>query len=102
MFSVATQDIRRAHKQLNSMQLAWWSIDQYPAGHGPVLFARMVTGNEKISNPDLKHEEISNSQVTTGKGIPQYGTALPSMSHRPKGSLGLFLYFVISNSLTMI
>lgn len=57
--------------------LAQWSIDQYPTGHGPVIFARMVTGNEKIFAPELEHEEISNSQITTRIGIPPYDTALP-------------------------
>lgn len=57
--------------------LAQWSIDQYPTGHSPVIFARMMTGNEKILTPELEHEEISNSQITTGVVIPQYDTALP-------------------------
>lgn len=70
------QDIQGAHKQLIAW-LAQWSIDQYPTGHGPVIFARMGTGNEKILTPKLEHEEISNSQITTGIGIPQYDTALP-------------------------
>lgn len=64
VFSVGTQDIQGAHKQLNSMG---GSVEHrpVPSAHGPVIFARMVRGNEKIFTPELKHEEIRNSQITT-------------------------------------
>lgn len=50
--------------QLNSMG---GSVEHRPEpnAHGAVIFARMVIGNEEIFTPELKHEEISNSQITT-------------------------------------